>query len=309
MSNMRTVLSILRSALSILLTVLLVPMAVLTVLSVVLNETLVHQENYTTAVQTAEFAEQMNGYLRDELESECLFYDLPFSVLDDALSIKRIETFSGEYAATIHDALFNGSDIKTPSWDAQPFVDAVQKFFDSLPQEKKPFDETAAVTVGTELSEYAVGLLKAGVREAFLEKGHQLLSHPLLSVLLHKMSLFLWMTIVCAAGVLLCHWEKWKKGLYAISFALGISSVITAAPLWLLKRYELMERLALADSPLKLYIEAIFNSILFEAAQMTGICFVVSCFLVLLAIVLNCVPSRGKNCTQNVHTDGIDDCN
>lgn len=306
MSNSRKFLSSLRTAVTVLMSIVIFLFSLAAVCSFVFRSLLTNKEIYVQSVHTDAFSEEMTSFLREDLEAECLFYDLPFSVLDTALSAERIDAFVVEYALEIHSALLYGAEIKTPEWDATPFIDAVQQFFDSLPAEEKPFDQTAAVTVGTELSDYSVSFLKAGMPEVFLKKGYQLLSHPMV-LSFQKTELFLWAIVACAVGLLLCSWGKWKKGLYTLFFSVGMASFTVTASFWLLTRYNIMERIALADSPLKLYIETIFNEALHRALSLSGVCFLIVSGLFLLTVILTVLPFGKRNCTQKVHTDGIDE--
>lgn len=292
MNKFRTLIPTVRSVMMAILSVFLVLFSLLSILSVVFRSAIVDEENYRKAVQTPSFSEKMKGYMREELESECLFYDLPFSVLDEALVAENIDAFVVRYAEELYSALLNGTAIAISDWDSQPFVDAVQHFFDTLPLEEKPFDPNAAQTVGTELSDYTVFLLKGGIRESFLKMGYKIFSHPLIVKLIEKLTFFFWMAIVCVLGILLCSWSDWRKGGYIISFMLGISSFLALVPFWLLDRYSLMERISLADSPFKLYVESIFNSILHEAITITATCFLVTTGLFLLSIVLRSFSSH-----------------
>ena len=301
MNNWQKVLSNLRSVLFFVLVLFASAALVLAILSVAFRSTAMDKENYVKPMQTDRFCESMYGYLREDLESECLFYDLPFSVLDDALKLEQIEAFCGQYAAEIYDALVNGDAVDTPDWETTSFVNAVQRFFDSLPQEERPLDETAAVTIGTEFSEYAAAVLKGGIRDRFLETGRQWLSHPLVRVLAHKTILFWCLTIIGALGAMLCRLKQWRRGAYLLSFALGMSSFATMIPFWLLSRYSLMDKIALSDSSLKLYIETVFNGVLHEAVTITGVAFGLATVLLIATVVFVCKS------TQNVHTYGIDE--
>ncbi len=294
MSSAKTVLSVCRSVGSVVLTILVALFSFLGVLSFALKTTVADEANYIAVAHDPAFSEQMMSYVREDLESECLFYDLPFTVLDEALSLEQIRTFSLEYVAGVYDSLLYGAELESPEWGAQPFITAVQHFFDSLPAEEKPFDETAAVTVGTELADCTAAFLKGGIRERFLEMGHRLFLHPLFGALLGKIPVFFLLAVVCVVGIFLCGWRKWKESVYASCFALSLSAFLAWVSFELLNRYDLMERIALADSPLKLYIESFYNSFLQEALSVTSFCLLITVVLFLVSIVLNCVTFRKK---------------
>ena len=307
MVNSRRVFSAMRPIFSAFFVIATAFFALITIFSFVLKLTVANKENYVNAVSASTFSDKMMEYLRDDLEGECLFYDLPFSVLDNALSVEEIARFSREYIDGVYESLLRGKPLEIPEWSADSYMNAIESFFNSLPAEERPLDETAAITVGKEFSERALSLLKAGIQEKFLKLGYGIFSHPVILWLLEKNFLFLMLTGLAFAAALICNWHEWKRILYAECFALGISAGIAAIPFWLLKRYDFMKRIALMDSPLKLYVATIYNVILQKMVVITTSLFLVITVLFILSIVLRCVSFRKVDLAKKVQSNSIDE--
>lgn len=292
MSNTGRFLSVLRMIGKALLLVFCCLATLLAILSAVIKNTLLDESTYVSVTERPGFVEDMTAFVRDELESECLFYDLPFSVIDEALSDARVETFAREYAHNVYETLTTGTALEFPEWQAQPFVDAVNTFFESLPDADRPLDITAADTVGNELSACAFSMLKAGLDEKLLMVGHRVFSHPLLCRLVDWFGWFVTAAVLFATAGLLLAWRQIRYHLYSTALTLGIGSATSFFSFWLLRRYDPASRLALMDSPLKLYVDAVLNAILDEAIYISGWCFGIASVLVLVAIVIQLFPRR-----------------
>lgn len=292
MANVSKLLSLLRSVCKIVVLFICCLTTLLAILSAVVNCTLLNEETYASLTEREGFLQDMTALVRDELEAECLFYGLPFTVLDDALSSEAIEAFSQKYVQNLYVALRDGKPLEEPAWQSAPFVSAVQRFFDSLPDSEKPLDITAADTIGGELSVCALSMLKAGINDKMLALGHRVFSHPLLLRLSTGFTWFVLIAVLAALFGLILAWRRARYHLYTTAFAIGVTSAVAFFSFWLFRRYDPAVRLALLDSPLKVYVDALLNSVLEQSVYITGCCFAVATGFFLISVIVQFVPYR-----------------
>jgi hypothetical protein len=262
----------------------------LTLMAAVVKYVILEENSYTAFVADDRFAEDMTAFVRETLESDCLFYDLPFSVLDESVTAEAIGAYSEQYAEKIYDSLQTGEELAVPVLDAAPYVTAVSTFFESLPEEEQPLDNTAADTVGGELAANAAAVLKAGMNDTFLTMGYTVLSHSALKMLGDG---FVWLVMTTVGMVVICVFmgiRRLRYQVYAIGFSCLLGATFVFVPLWLLQRYDLSSHLVVGDSPLKLYIDGILNGIVEQSLAIAGWCFFILLLAFLIGIVIAILP-------------------
>ena len=279
------------TVLRILLSVLLCPIVLLTLLSAVVRFTVYDPQSYTSFVDDS-VAMSLTSFVRDELEAECLFYDLPFEVLDTPLSQQHVKAYAQQYADAMAKALLEGEEFAVPAVDESLYVSSVQAFFDSLPQEERPLDPKAAQTVGKELAAIAQSQMKAGLNDSWLRLAHRYLSHRFLAMLADGFFVLVAAVAVLWLAAVLVSLSHWRQSLYGCAFGSAVGSAFVAIPLFLLFRYGLPERLALMDSPLKLYIDGVLNALIADAIRLTVTVFIVLSVLLLFTVVFCLIPNK-----------------
>ena len=271
--------------------ILICPLVLLTVLSSVIKWVVLSPNTYTSFVNDA-FADSLTDLVRGELEAECLFYDLPFEVLDKPLSRENIGAYARQYAETMCDTLINGEMFEAPSVDSSVYVVSIQSFFDSLEETKRPLDPKAAQTLGEELALVAQAELKAGLDDAWLQKAHRVLSHRLLLLSADAWYLLIVFTLTIGTTAVLLDRRRIIQRFYGVSFSAAIGAALAAVPLQLLCNYGFPERLALMDSPLKLYIDGVLSTLIANAALLSLAVASVLALLLLAAIVACVLPKK-----------------
>ena len=267
--------------------VVLCLLVMLTVVSAVARTVVLSPDTYTDFVDD-DYISSLTVLVRDELEAECLFYDLPFDMLDKPLSNERITDYARQYTDAMAKTLLNGEAFIAPSADETAFVIAVQDFFDSLSESERPLDPNAAQTVGKELAAVATAELKVGLNDAWVKKAHAMLAHPWLLRVSNGFYILVSMTVIIAFAAYFLD----KRRLYGVSLSATIGAALVAVPLFLLRLYDLPKRLALMDSPLKLYIDGVLNTAIGEAARLSLIVFAVMALLFVLSIFIGVLYTK-----------------
>lgn len=283
------------AVLRIVLLVLLCVFFVFTALSAYVRYVLLDKSSYTAFADETAFVTKMTAFVREELEANCLFYDLPFSVLDAPLDEDTVRDYTRQYANELYNALAAGDAVTVPTVDAAPYVSSIKTFFYSLPEEERPLDsETAADTVGGELAANAQAALKAGFNESLLNVGHRLLGHPLIDRLADMVAVLAVITIAVLAACLAMDIRCLRPAFYNVSLSGLIGGIVIVVPFWLLRQYDLSARLAIMDSPMKLYIDGMLNSIVDGGLAIGWWCFLITAVLFLVAIAVCVWPAKTK---------------
>lgn len=205
------------------------------------------------------FVQGMTDYVLDDLEAECLFYDLPFDTIKTAVTTEWIRELSRQYTASVYTALCSGEELKPLDVDPAPYRAVIDSFFASLPEEERPLDVNAAATLSQELATSTEAVLAGGIINRFLGYGHDLVYGD---TPLRKTASMAWWSLAAAvlfAVLSLIPWGGRLQRFYATAGSLFVGSALAFVPLWLLKRHDLVNRLVLGDSPLKLYVGGILD--------------------------------------------------
>lgn len=283
-----------RKAVRFLLSLLLVFSVAATLLSHVLQYALYDRAAYTKAAHSPELIESVHVALLNGLESECLFYDLPFETMKTAVSKEVVETLVTTQTSAVYDALFDGKPLPTLLWDSAAFTQTIQSFFDTLPKQDRPSD-TVAQTIADDLINSLSPILNIGLSDKLLKQGHDMVEK------LSPLRVFASLTIpllIVSAILATALWLLTPKNIpqrlqsvFGMTF-LGFS--VVAVPLWLLQWYDLPARLVLGESALKDYVDGVLYQIIDHSVTITSIVFAVSA-VVLVASVVFRVRTSQKN--------------
>lgn len=274
--------------------VLLCTFFLVTLLSAFVKFTLFDQSEYRAVVEKEGFSEEMAGFVREALEAECLFYDLPFTILDATVTEEFADQFSRAYAENLHEALFEGSEMKIPPVDSELYRAAIVDYFATLPKEEQPLDNDAAATIADAFSQTASLVLQSGISDRLLQPAGRVLTHPLLVQMESSFSHLVTVTGALLIVGLLLGIGCFRRQCYCLCGALTVGSMLFFVPVWLLWKYDLPEKLVLGESPLRLYVDGILYRFFDELWHLAAVAFIVSAVLLLIAIVAHSWPTTVK---------------
>ncbi len=252
----------LRSVLQTLLSVLLVISVVVTVLLFGLQNIVYNEKLYSDIPEDPVFVEGMTTYVLNDLEAECLFYDLPFDTIKGAVTEEWIRELSEEYTAAVYEALCSGNADEDFTVDPAPYRAVLDSFFASLPEEERPLDDNAAATLSEELAHSTALVMAGGLSDTILNYGYRFVYGDTLLRRIASYAVWALIAAVVLAALSLIPWGGWRRRLYATAGSLFVGSALAFIPLWLLQRHGVVDRLALGESPLKLYINGILSGMI-----------------------------------------------
>ena len=284
----------LRPLLQTLLIVLLIVSLAATVLLGGLQNVAYRESLYHNIPDDPDFIAGMTDYVLDDLEGECLFYDLPFEKLRPVITEERIRALSREYTASVYTALCNGGDPVPITVDPAPYRAALDAFFVSLPESERPMDVNAAETIAGELAQSTAAVMSSGLIGVALTYGHRFVygDTPLRRAA-SQAGVGIAVTLLLTVLSLL-PWGGWRRRLYVTAGSLFIGSALAFVPLWLLQRHDLANRLAIGRSPLKLYVDGVLGGIVDGMTALSLWVFVSSTVLLIASIAVYVIGLQDK---------------
>lgn len=269
-----------------LLSLLLVLSVAATLLSCVLRYALLDRTAYTKAAHSPALVNSVHTVLLNRLESECLFYDLPFETLKTAVSKETAKTLVTAQTLAMYDALFNGAPLPKVEWDGAALTRTIQSFFDTLPEQDRPTND-AAQTIAADLINSMSPMLRIGLSDKLLAQGHSSIKKllPLQSFATITVWLAL-LSVVLAVGLWLVTPKSTPQRLQTVFGMVFFGSSVVAVPFWLLRWYDLPSRLVLSESALKQYVNSVLYRIVNYSVTVTSVVFAVSAVLLFTAVVL-----------------------
>ncbi len=275
-----------------LLSLLLVFSVAATLLAFVLRYIFFNRTSYTKAAHAPAVIESVHAALLNSLESECLFYDLPFETIKTAVSKEVVETLVTTQTSAVYDALFDGTPLPKVQWDPTTLAQTIQTFFDTLPEQDRPSD-TAAQTIADDLINSLSPILNIGLSDKLLKQGHGIVQ-KLLPLQSFSSLAVLWLLLSVALALGL--WWVTPKGtaqrLQSVFGMTFFGSSVVAVPLWLLCRYDFPSQLVLGESALKQYINGVLYQIIDYSVILSSVVFCVSAVLLIAAVITKIIPRK-----------------
>lgn len=289
----------LRPLLHMLVSVLLIVSTAVAVLLCATDRVVFSESVYSNLIKDTAFTDTMRTYLLDDLEAECLFYDVPFDKVKTAVTTEWVNDLSSDYMAIAYDTLHKGSSEREFSVDPAPYRAVLQNFFASLPENERPLDEKAAETIAKELAQSTQQVLAGGMINTVLDYGYRFVyGNELLRRVMGYGGWAVTAVLVLTILSLLPFGSTWRQRAYATAGSLFLGSALAFVPLWLLQRYGLAARLALGASPLKLYVTGIVDGMIDGMTATAGWIFVGTAVLLVAAVVVLALTKNHK--TQEV---------
>ena len=278
--------TVLRPVMQTLLSLLLVIAVPVTVLLFGLKTIVYNEEIYHRIPESETFIDGVLPFVEESLEAECLFYDIPFDTVRTAITDDWLREISREYTKNVYEALCSGEEVAELVVSPAPYRTVLEAYFASLPENERPLDKNVADTLSKEFAAVTASSLSSGLINRVLNYGHDFVYGD---TLLRRLSAYavpsLLITLLLLA-VNLIPWGGFRKRCYAAAGSLFVGSALTFVPLWLLKRYGLASRLALGDSPLKLYVSGIVDGMTNGFFTLSLIVFLCAAALLVLSVCL-----------------------
>lgn len=255
-----------------------------TLLSFSLQAVFTH-ELYGDAAQSDGFVSTLYTEAQEHLASECLFYDLPYDTMSAALPVETVRTVVLERLTAVYDALHTGETLPSATMDPAPFKAAIDSFFETLPFEERPLDPDASQTIADELSKSVALVMSIGIGDTLVKTVHPLFADT--SPLRQFVDTRVWLLLsvaVLAAVSLIPFKSTLRQRAYGTAGALFIGSALMAAPTWLFVVDDLPSKLAIGDSSLKEYINAILYAVIHRTNGIATTAFVISTVLLLASV-------------------------
>ncbi len=273
--------------------VLLMLSAIVTIVSFCLRYVVLNEATYHDIPKSPGFVEKMTEYVLADLENECDVYagkeagEALYEHLKQAVTSEWVASLSQKYAESMYASLMSGESPQVIDVDPTEYQRAIEAFFMTLPAEERPEDTVAtARTMATELADSTATTVQSGLVSKVLPQAHRYLyGNPTVHTLA---SLFWWCvgaSVLLALLNLIWLGSTLRNRAYAVAGALFLGSAVLFVPLWLIQRHDLTERLVLGNSPLKLYVSGLVNSVVDGIATVTMWAAIISFILLLLSVV------------------------
>lgn len=255
-------------------------------------QALFKRDLYVTVAASDTVVSALHAEVLEQLESECLFYDLPYNTMKTALPENTVRTALAAYADDLYTALDSGALPSSVALDTAPFKAAIDLFFDTLPAEERPLDPDASQTIAQELSENISHVLSMGIGEKVLKTAHPLFAraHRLVDT-----GVWLLLTAVVLAAVSMIPTKSTlRERAYGTASSLFVGCAIVAAPTWLFVSLDFPAKLAIGDSALREYVNGVLYTALDRMTAITTTAFVISAVLLIASVVWNVKTKKEK---------------
>lgn len=230
----------------------------LTILSFSVKQAIGEREDYRRIAKDPALAQELLDYARVDLEAECLFYDLPTNIIDEALSEEVAAAFCRNYIDAVYDAVFISGKLTFPLVDAALFRAPIA---DRLAQEEIENKDAVIDELAKEFAAVTTAVWQMGLSEKLLTPLHRIVTHKWVVRFLSAGPVLAGVTALLFGVGLLLGRRRIRRQAFSIAGTLLVGSMIPFVPLWLLHRYGLAEKLVLGDSPLRSFVVRWLNSV------------------------------------------------
>ncbi|MBO5929636.1 MAG: hypothetical protein J6Q42_06435 [Clostridia bacterium] len=276
-----------RSIFRVVLSVLLLLSVAATLFAYMVGYSLFDATCYMQVAESPAFTESVHTAVYDQLESECLFYELPFDTMKSAIDKEQINHIAKEQLVSVGNAIVEGKPVQDVTLDMVPFVKAIDTFFASLPEDERPLDDNAVQTIANDLVKAIEPVLHLGIGNTLLKSAQGIMRKLLPLKKFTSLSVwFLVASLVLAVSVWFLAVGPFSHRLYTVAGLLFLGSSVAAVPMWLFRWYDLPSRLVLGQSALKQYINQVIYSLVDHLTIVTSTVVAVSAVLLITAVVL-----------------------
>lgn len=236
----------------------------LTMLSFSVKQAVGEREDYRRIARDPALAQELLDYARVDLEAECLFYDLPDTIIDEALSLDVAGDFALSYIDAVYNAVFISGELTYPEVEAARFRAPIATHLAEEEIENKDavIDELAA-----EFAAVTTAVWRMGLNQQLLTPIHRIVTHKWVVRFLNAGPLLAGVTALLLGVGLLLGLRRIRRQVFTLSGTLTVGSMVLFVPLWMLHRYGLAEKLVLGNSPLRSFVVRWLDSV---TAQLYG---------------------------------------
>lgn len=258
----------------------------LTALSFSVRDVVRDRTLYRDIVRQPSVPSRMIEYAREELEAECLFYGLPFDIIDEALTESVAAVYTESYVDAVYDAVFITGSVAAVPVDPALFREPIAALLEPEGIDAQTIDDLAAEFAAVTRAAWSFGL-----GEKLLTPLHRVCGHRLVSLLSDSAYLLLGASAALLAVSLLLGRRCIRRHTFVLAGTLTVGSILWFVPLWLLARYDLASRLVLGDTPLKILVDGALNGITQRLLTMAAGMLAVSLLLLVAAIAWSVWPT------------------
>lgn len=242
-------------------------------------------ENYITALQKQ---------AESGIATECGIHGIPYDAKNPATDAAILKSLSAGYASGLFDALFLEAVPPAVSYPQDAFFEKISHDAASLPENDRHslagiFGERTDAALNSFNQENLTGKPADLLSRGFIA-GRSL---PETAVMLIFPSAAL--SLLLAVLLLKGRKTSFSRRFYGVSGVIWCASALLFIPCMLLRFYNLPERLALADSPLKNFITAFLSSLTDRLSLLSALIFAAATvLLVLSAFMLSANGANGQ---------------
>ena len=237
-----------------------------TMLSFSVKQAVGEREDYRRIARNPDLAQELLDYARVDLEAECLFYDLPATIIDEALSTDVAGSFALSYIDAVYDAVFVSGELTYPEVEATRFRAPIATH---LAEEEIENKDAVIDELASEFAAVTTAVWRMGLSEKILSPLHRIVTHRWVAWFLNAGPLFVGVTAILLGIGLLLGMRRIRRQVFTLTGTLTVGSMLLFVPLWLLHRYGLAEKLVLGDSPLRSFAVRWLDSV---TAQLYSFC-------------------------------------
>lgn len=275
----------------------------LTVLSFTLRQTISERESYRRVAQEPALSKKLMQYAWDELEAECLFYGLPVTIIDEAISEKDAADFSLEFIDAVYDTVFISGKLDAPTVDPTLFRAPIAAHLAEEDVEEAVIDDLAA-----EFASVTTAVWQMGLKQSLLSPLHRVVTNVWVRRFLNGGPVLAGITALLVGIGLLLGRRRIRRQTFVMTGTMTVSGMLLFIPLWLLHRYGLPERLVLGDSPMRTFVVQWMNAAIAQMSRTTMWVLIGTAALTLSTAIWLVWPQRESAVDQPAkETEGAED--
>ncbi len=244
------------------------------------------RELYVSVAADDAFIAALEADVRDYLEDECLFYGIPFEVMDGVVTAEHMRSAAKTRMGSVYDALSGGGEPDAVVMEIAPFQTVIQAYFDSLPREEQPLDTAAAATVAKDFADGVSSVMQLGITAKLVKTARPVFAENALPrKALRVLPFAVLLTVLFALVGLIPVKTTLRRRAYGVSGALFAGSTLVAVPTWLFVGLDFPASIALVESALREYVCLALYTVLDRMTVIATTAFVISAILLIASIV------------------------
>lgn len=260
---------------------------IVAILSFSFKQVIADRQNYRLAAQAPTLAQELIDHVRDDLETECLFYGLPLDIVDEAVSREMAADYIVQYVDAVYDAVFVSGKLTVPTLDAASFRAPIAQQL-----EAEEVDDAVIDALADEFAAVTAASWRMGLDQKLLSPMHKVMVNPWVVRFLNAGPLLVGVTALLFAAGLLLGMRRIRRQVFSQLGVLTVGSMLLFVPLWLLDDYHLAQKLVLGDSPLRTFFIHLTETFTAQLYSLSLWVMVACCALTVLAVVWVVWPAK-----------------